>query len=243
MKNLILIIIVFFTALNIDAQEFKPVKTANDVIENYIIASGGADALSKVESIRMKGKIGEGEEAGSLEIYFSGKYIYMDINMKQFTMVQAIDIKKKKGWMKFGTMVKDLKEEEIMKNKRNIDGSMFGKYLDPAANNIKFEMLQNEEVNGSDCYVIDVIQDSLSASTEYFDTKTFNKVRENKGGMTNTFSDFRKVGSSGVFMPYTISSQTGDVTLSEIAFNSKFNKKLLARPKDEDTDDSKNEEK
>lgn len=44
-------------------------------------------------------------------------------------------------------------------------------------------------------------------------------------------------------MPYRITSQTGDVTIAEIKFNSKFDKKLLKRPKDEDTDDSKLEEK
>lgn len=66
--------------------------------------------------------------------------------------------------------------------------------------------------------------------------KTFNKVREIKGGMTNDFSDFREVGSTGITMPYSIKSQTGDVAMTEIKFNSKFNKKLLARPKDESED-------
>ncbi len=243
MKNLIIVFILFFTALTINAQDFKPVKTAKDVIDNYITAIGGSDALKEVESISMKGRIGEGDESGTLDIYYSSKYVYMDINMKQFTMLQAIDMVKKKGWMKFGKMVKDLKEEEIMKNKKRIDGSMFGKYLDPAANNITFELLQNEDVNGTDCYVIDIIQDSLSSSTEYFDSKTFNKVKENKGGMTSTFSDFKKVGSTDVIMPYRITSQTGDVTIAEIKFNSKFNKKLLTRPKDEDTEDTKKDEK
>lgn len=243
MKKILVLLAFIFATLNINAQEFKPVKTANDVIENHILACGGSDALKEIKSIRMKGKIGEGEDAGSLEIYYSAKYVYMDINMKQFTMIQAIDMQKKKGWVKFGTMVKDLKEEEIMINKKRIDGSMFDKYLNPAANNTLFELLQNEEVNGIDCYVIDVIQDSLSVSTEYFDSKNFNKVKENKGGITSSFSDFKKVGSSEVIMPYRITSPTGDVIITEIKFNSKFNKKLLTRPKVEDSEEIKKDEK
>ncbi len=242
MNKIIAVLAVFFVIFSAISQDFKPVKTAQDVVDNYIEASGGKDALASIESISMKGNMGDGEQKGTIVIYFSKKYVYMDINTAQFSMQQAIDVAKKKGWMKFGTMIKDLKEEEIEKNSKNVEGSMWGNFIDPKKNGITFEMLQNETIEGKECYVIDLIRDSLATSTAYFDMKTFNKVREIKGGMTNDFSDFREVGSTGVTMPYSIKSQTGDVAMTEIKFNSKFDKKLLTRPKDDSEDTKKDED-
>lgn len=239
MKKIIVLILLFF-GFTAYSQEFKEVKTAQDVIDNYITASGGADAVKEIESIKMKGKIGEGDEAGSIDVYFSKKYIYMDISMKIFSMQQAIDVNKKSGWMKFGEMIKDLKEEDINKNLKNVEGSMWGNYLEPKEHGIKLEMMQNEAVNGSDCYVVDLVRDSAATTTAYFDTKTFMKVRELKGGMTNDFSDFKKVPGSDVIMPYGIKSPTGDVKITEIKFNSKFDKKLLKKPEvKEEKEDNK----
>ena len=236
---ILLLIILVFT---LKSQDFKEVKTARDVIDNYILASGGEDVLKSVESISMKGKMGNDEEPGEIELYFSNKYIYMDINSKMFSMKQAIDLGKQKGWMKFGTMIRDLKEEDINKSRKNSEGSLWKNYLDEKTSGITYELQQNETVNGNDSYVIDLLRDSVVFNTSYFDAKTFNKVREQKGSMTNDFSDFRKVGSTGIVMPYRVTSPSGDVSITEIKFNSKFNKKLLKKP-EEEKKDSQEEEK
>ncbi len=230
MKILTIIFAVLIFSFSVISQDFKEVKTAMDVVDNYILASGGEDELRSVESLSMKGKMGEGEESGTIVIYFSKKYVYMNITTSQFALKQAIDIESKKGWTKFGTILKDLNEEEINKNRQNVEGSLWSNFLDPKANNIKFELLQNEKVDGKDCYVIDLIRDSTTYSTSYFDFRTFNKVKEIKGSMTNEFTDFRKVGSTGIIMPYSIKSQNGNVVMTEIKFNSKFDKKLLEKP-------------
>ncbi|HAX49945.1 MAG TPA: hypothetical protein PK605_09490 [Ignavibacteria bacterium] len=243
MKTIIAVFVMFLAVFGVNSQDFKPVVTGQDVIDNYITASGGKDALKDIESIRMKGKIGEGSEAGELEIYFSKNYVYMDIGMKEFSMKQAIDVKKKKGWTKFGEMIKDMTEEEIKKNTKNMDGSMWGNFINPEEFGITYELLQNETIDGTEYYAVDLVRDSLTVSTSYFDMKTFDKVREIKGGMTSGFSDFRKVKDSDVIMPFKITSQTGDVVITDITFNSSFNTKLLKRPKDKKGDDSKNEDK
>lgn len=243
MNKVIVAFMLLFGIISTYAQDFKPVKTGQDVVDNYIIASGGKDALKDIESIRMKGKIGEGSESGNLEIYFSKNYVYMDIAMKEFTMKQAIDVDKKKGWTQFGEMIKDMTEEEVKKNTKNMDGSMWGNFVSPKEHGITFDLQQNETIDGNEYYVVDLVRDSLTVSTSYFDMKNFNKVKEIKGGMTSGFSDFRKVKNSDVIMPYKITSQTGDVLITDITFNSSFDKKLLKRPKDKKEDDSKNEDK
>jgi hypothetical protein len=190
----------------------------------------------------MKGNMGEGDQAGTINIYFSKKYVYMDINSPQFSLKQAIDIDKHTGWTKFGNIMKDLNEEDIVKNKKNVEGTLWGNFLEPKANGITFELLQNEMVDGKDAYVVDLMREGTSVATSYFDAKTFNKVKEIKGSMTSEFSDFKKVGSTGIIMPYTIKSQSGNVTITEIKFNTKFDKKLLKKPVEE-KDDSNKEDK
>ena len=229
-KAVILMFLLCFTAFS---QDFKKVSTVQDVVDNYITASGGADALKSVESISMKGKLGEGDEPGSIYVYFSRKYLYLDIDTKQFKMKQAVDIEGKKGWTKFGTMINDFKEEDIAKQKKNAEGTLWSNFLDPKGSGITYELLQNEMVNGSDAYVVDQLRDGISVTTSYFDTKTFLKVKEIKGSMTNDFSDFRKTGDDDIVMPYMIKSVTGDVTITEIKFNTKFDKKLLKKPEEE----------
>lgn len=234
MKYLKVTILMFLMVFVTFSQEFKKVENVQDVVDNYITATGGADALKSVESVKMKGTFGEGSEGGSIEVYFSRKYLYMDLDTKQFKMKQAVDVDAKKGWTKFGTMLKDMKEEEITKQKKNAEGTLWANFLNPKDNGITFELLQNETVNGSDAYVVDQLKDGVSVATSYFDTKTFLKVRELKGSMTNDFSDFRKTGDENIMMPYKINSQQGDVTLTEIKFNSKFDKKLLKKPAEEE---------
>ncbi|MEO8514664.1 MAG: hypothetical protein ABI543_13980 [Ignavibacteria bacterium] len=233
MKFLAIIFSVFALSFTLQSQDFKEVKTAQDVVDNYLIASGGAYALRSVESISMKGKIGDGEESGSVGVFFSKKYFYMDISTKKFAMKQVVDMEAKKGWTKFGTMMKDMTEEDITKNRKNAENSMWSNFLDPKSGGITFELLQNESVNGSDAYVVDQLKDGTSATTSYFDAKTFLKVKEIKGNMTNEFSDFRKTGKNDIVMPYKVKSQSGDVTISEIKFNGKFDKKLLKKPEED----------
>ncbi len=230
MKITSVILTAVFVTLITYSQEFKTVKTAQDVIDNYITASGGEEALSEVKSIYMKGKFtGEGSE-GSLEVYLGKSYVYLDIDMSVFKMKQAVDVKKNSGWVMFGNSVKDMSDEEIKKSSKNSEGSLWGYYLKPEEYGVSFQMMQNEEVSGKDSYVIDLIQDSATLLTAYFDTKTFNKIKQVKGNDNSEFSDFRKVGSTGVTMPYSIKNKGGDVEVSVMKLNSKFDKKLLKKP-------------
>lgn len=242
MINYLTFFITLLIVLNssVFCQEFKTVNTAQDVIDNYITAIGGKEALADIESIEMKGTTGIDDEKGAIDVYLSKKFIYMNINTKQFKLIQAIDAEKHKGWMKFGDIITNLKPEEIEKKINNADESLFGNFLNPEKFNVKFELLQNETVDSADCYVIDMLKDSLAIRTSYFDVKTFMKVKELKGGFTNEFSDFKKVHGTDVIMPYMIKSKTGNVSISDIKFNSKFNKVLLKKTVGKDKKEENN---
>lgn len=224
------VLIILFAATALFGQTFKEVKTAQDVVDNYIEANGGKDELSAVKSIYMKGDFtGEGH-AGSLEIYMGKNYFYLNLDLGVFKMKQAVDIKNGKGWTQFGDMTKDMNEDELKKNRKNAEGTLWAYYIDPVKYGIKYNLLPNEKVAEKDAYAVELQQEGAAIITAYFDAKTFDKVRQVKGNDDSEFSDFREVGTTKVRMPYTIKGKNGDVAISELKFNSKFEKKLLTKP-------------
>ncbi|MBZ0201970.1 MAG: hypothetical protein K8I03_03030 [Ignavibacteria bacterium] len=211
-------------------QEFKEVKTAQDVVDNYMLSIGGESAIRNVESVFMKGTIESPQGDGTIEVYLSKLYLFMDVVTPQFQLKQALDFKSKKGWVKLGDKVTDMKEEEIVKNLERSESSMWGNFLDAGKKGITYELLQNENYNDIEVYVVDIKKDGNTITTSYFNTKNFNKLKEMKDGTTTEYSDFRKVGSSGVYMAHKLITALSDVTTTEIEFNTKFDKKLLKKP-------------
>lgn len=233
MKKTILLVVLCVFSISTRAQEFKEVKTAQDVIDNYLQAIGGVDALKEVKAIHMKGKMASAElngENGGIEIYYSKKYVYMNISTTIFSMLQAIDFDKKKGWTYIGNMLKDMKEDEIEKSNKSIDGTLWGNVLNAKTNGVTFLLLENEQVDGKDAYVVELVKEGASFQSLFFDTKTFLKVKDATSNVSTEFSDFKETGDLKIVMPYTIKNKGGDVILSEIKFNSKFDKKLLKKP-------------
>jgi len=242
MKKIILLVLLCFSTLAVKTQDFKEVKTAQDVVDNYLLAVGGADALKEVKSIQMKGKMASAEmngENGGIEIYYSDKYVYMNISTAMFSMKQAIDFDKKKGWTLFGEMFKEMNEEELQKSQKSIEGTLWGNFLNPKASGITYLMLENEHVDGKDAYVIDLVKDGANFLTVFFDTKTFLKIKDAGSTTMTEYADFKETGDLKIVMPYTIKNKAGDVVLTEIKFNSKFNKKLLKKPEVKDSEDKK----
>ena len=215
------------------SQTFKEVTSVQDVIDNYIVASGGADALGNVKSLYMKGELSGGGQNGSIEVFMGKRYIYFFVDVGVFKMKQAVDLKKKTGWTMFGSKINDMTEDDLLNNSKNAELSLWTYYTNPEKYGVKYELMQNEEVSGNDAYVVDLIQNEAVLLTAYFDTKTFYKVKQIKGNDNSEFSDFRSVGDDDVKMPFMIKSKTGDVKITEIKFNSKFDKDLLKKPEAE----------
>lgn len=244
MKKIILLVVLCVFSISTRAQEFKEVKTAQDVIDNYLKAIGGVDALKEINAIYMKGKMANAElngDKGGIEIYFSDRYVYMNMSSTVFTMKQAIDFKKKKGWTMFGDVLKDMKQEELERSKNSIEGTLWGNFLYPEERGVTYLLLENEQVNGSEAYVVDLVKDGASFQTVFFDTKTFLKVKDATSTVSTEFADFKVTGDLKIIMPYLIKNKGGDVVLSEIKFNSNFDKKLLNKPeiKEKEDDDEK----
>lgn len=232
MTSRIAVLLCFLCSSIAFGQIFKEVTTAQDVINNYIESIGGADAVKELKSVRMKGSIEAMGQTGALTVYLSKNYFYLEVSSDAFQVKQAVDLKNKNGWSSFGGMVKDMNENDIARTSRSVNMSMWSYYLYPEKYGIKYELLQNEKVNGNDAYVVDFKSGDSVIATSYYDAKTFLKLRQTRGTEDSEYSDFREVGLSNVKMAYSIKNQSGDVTVSEIKFNEKFDKKLLVKPEE-----------
>lgn len=212
-------------------QDFKEVKTAQDAVDNYIKATGGEDAIRGVKTIYTRGKVGE-DGSGSVEALISRDIMYVNAVTPHVTYIQAIDFKNKTGWTEVAGTVTDMKPEDIESAVKRAESTLWGNFIDAKEKGITYELMQNENINGTDVYVIEIKKDGTTTGTAYFDSKTFYKVKETRGNNTTEFSDFKKVGSGGIVMPHRIVNAISDVTATVIEFNAKFDKKKLKKPEE-----------
>ncbi|MCI0448682.1 MAG: hypothetical protein L0Y79_02715 [Chlorobi bacterium] len=229
-KSIILLLLLFICSLT--AQTFKEVKTAQDVIDNYIESNGGADNLREIKSILMEGTMNFMGSDVPIKFYSGNDIFYMNFSNSQFPMMVAADTKKKTGWSKFGEVVKDASSADIERHKNNIISTLWGYYIDKDKYDITYQLLQNEKVGDKDAYVVEFLNKDSIIQTVYFDTENFKRVKVVKGTMSSEYSDFRNVSASGIYMAYKVSTPQGDLTVTKYEFNTKFDKKLLKKPKE-----------
>src|SRR5690349_7277010 len=228
--KLIGLVFSFIFALTVNAQEFKEVKTGQDVIDNYIAANGGADNLKKVRSIEMKGDMTFMGATFPLTVYTSNEYFYMNGGTDDFKMIIATNLKDLTGWSVMFGKTTDATPKEVEKNKVNIESMLWTYYTDKDKYGITYKLMQNEEINGSKAYTIDFMVKDSVIQTCWYDTKTFHRVKQSKGKTTSEYSDFRNVEGSGIYMAYSIKTNQGDVAVTDYKFNTEFDTSLLKKP-------------
>jgi len=224
----VILCFIFVSALH--AQNFKVVTTAQDVIDNYIEANGGTDNLKSVESIEMKGNINAMGMDVPLTIYTSKDYFYMNAEHSQMGITVMTDLSSNSGWTKFMGKISDAKEADIEKNRMNIESMLWTYYINKDKYGISYELLQNEKVGDNDTYVVDFKSGDSVIQTVNFDAKTFYRVKQVKGNTSSEYAEFKSVEGSGIYMPYIIKTNQGDVSVISYKFNSDFDRKLLKKP-------------
>ena len=216
--------------LPVSSQEFKEVKTGQDVIDNYITSNGGLENVKKVKSIEMSGSMNFMGSTFPIKVYTSLDYFYMNAESPNFAFTIAISMKDKTGWQNMFGQVKDASEKEIERNRINVESMLWSYYTTPEKYGISYQLMQNEKIGDADTYVVDfMVKDSVIQTVNY-DTKTFHKLKQVKGKSISEYSDFRNVENSGVFMGYSVKTNQGDITVGEYKLNSEFDTKLLKKP-------------
>ena len=115
--------------------------------------------------------------------------------------------------------------KESIDAKKKVAGILPEVYF--AKNNVNYELLGIEVVNGKDAYVLKY-SDGIKETYDYFDVATFYKIRSisTEEGNTQTFNfgDFKQV--NGIYQPYAISIEMQGLTLNGIVKNLEINGKI-----------------
>lgn len=210
--------------------------TPVQVVDAYLKAIGGKEALAKVTTTIATGKMEiVGQPIPPLPV--TVKQMAPNKELMEITMGGNVVMKNvfdgEKGYMMQMGQKKDLDEKEAT-GKKSIKGIF--EQLFYTGSDYKLQVKGIEKINNNDVYVLVVTPASAAGevSTEYYDVKTGFLVKTSKiskteqGDVTQVteFSDYRKTGD--IYLPFKIVHFEGEQEISMTLETIKVNESVLA---------------
>jgi len=225
--GVVFFILVILSQSNLFSQESEKNETVdpNVVLEKYLDAIGGRDALAKVED---RTTIMRGTAMGqALTIIVKQKAPNkMRQEVKAGGMDQTIIFDGEKGVMKAATKNVDVTGKELEQLK--IEATM-ELLLDIEGNGVKLDFEGTEKINGKDAHKIKMTLPSGIRWFNYFDAESGLKIKEQKEMQTQmglieqvvTYDNYTEV--EGIKYPFKItqsfSPQSVEMTVSSVKVN------------------------
>jgi photosynthetic reaction center cytochrome c subunit len=220
-----------------ESESHPNLPAANDVLDKYLAAVGGSDALKKIKTRVEKGTINAGGHQSAIEIYCQAPDKRVSIShMQGGNSVTAFN--GQAGWLSITNGVHRMSPVEM--EGARIDATM---YLPAELREMykQFRVVPGEAVNGHDTIVVSATEgETHPALRLYFDPQTGLLVRmirytESALGRLPTqvdYADYRS--ANGVKIPYqwTITRPNGSFTIhvTEVRQNVPVDEKLFAPP-------------
>ncbi len=210
--------------------------TADEIIDNYFEAIGGKDAFRALKGQKMTAEVDAQGMSIPLEIYVmaDGKQItkleVMGMSMSQ----DAFD--GTDAWStNFMTQSAEKADAEESENKKRAIGEYPSPLLDYADKGFSVELMEDEVVDGVDCFKLKVTKKPMLADGEevdnieyyYFDQETFVPIKTEseitsgpqKGAVVITlYSDYQEVEE--LYFPFSMTFKTEDTEGQLIEFDS-----------------------
>jgi len=228
--GLVFFILVILSQSNLFSQESEKNETVDPkvVMEKYLDAIGGRDALAKVED---RTTIMRGTAMGqALTIIVKQKAPNkMRQEVKAGGMDQTIIFDGEKGVMKAATKNVDVTGKELEQLK--IEATM-ELLLDIEGNGVKLDFEGTEKINGKDAHKIKMTLPSGIRWFNYFDAESGLKIKEQKEMQTQmglieqvvTYDNYTEV--EGIKYPFKITQSFGPQSVEMTVSNVKVNKGL-----------------
>jgi len=229
MKSTILFSFLLFTSFIFSqSKNFEEVKTARNVINNYLNASGGKDKLKEIKIIKLEGKYYKTGEEFNISRYIGNDFYYQKWGNSEMQITTVYNENGNYGWEQYDNDVIFFTED--MLNFYNTFGiNYWGKYIYSKKLYLSFSLIWNEKVDNHDAYVIEMSKDGNLLRTLYFDIKTFEILKYSKDGNEMSFIDYKEVGNTGIVMPYAMVS-IDTLLVDKYEFNPEFDRNLLKKP-------------
>ena len=180
------------------AQKVDASVSVASVMDKYITAIGGKEALAKINSLTTNASATvQGMALELKEIKAKGGKINQSLSMMGQTM-QKMVFDGKDGRMEAQGQKMPIpaqKKEELLKSSEIFPELTLAKAADVKLGGI-------EKFNNEDCYAV-----KEGGSVSYYSVKTGLKTGETGDGATTNFSDYKEV--SGVKLPFTMTQSMG----------------------------------
>ena len=225
--RLVLLSITLFWPVTVSADEPK---TADELLARHIEAIGGSTKLDSIKTMRVTGKssFGTGSTKSRTVIEFKRpQKLRMDMTHERKTIVQVLD--GSTGWLIMSSADKPApvplpaEVTEMMKDQCDFRGAL----VDHKKKGHRIELLGKQEVNGSDCYRLEVTKAGGAADDYYLDATSFlivrvegkRKVRGGERAYAVNFGDYRDVDSLKVAHSIRGDGLTGDMNVEKVELN------------------------
>lgn len=219
------------------AGSFGAVKaqTADEIVQKYVTAIGGAENWKKVTSVKMVGSM----NAGGMEFPVTittvkDKGFRMDLSINGMANYQIIT--PKEGWMYFPiqgqTKAEPIPAEMIKESQDQLE--LQDPLVDYKAKGSKVAFLGKDAIEGTECYKLKLTRANGKEETMYIDASSYyhvrsvEKVKANGKEMENTtsYSNYQKQ-PEGVVLAMTIESPEGPVTFKTVEINKTVDEKTF----------------
>lgn len=238
MKKVLLTIIFAFIIQSASSQDkFKEVKTAEDVIDNYITAIGGAEKIREINSETLKGVLNiQGMDIGFMTFrndtmsFINAEGMAHGTNM---ILLKSL-ITNTSGWEYQMNGMRDYEGEELLKKQLDLITGNIGFVLNYKSKGYEFDLKGTDTLNGKLCYKMELLKDGKVVRTSYYDHESF-FIKEffTSNDTRVEFDDYREV--SGVYRPFKFIQKSPmelTIVFNEYIFNKMIDSDLLSKPAD-----------
>jgi len=207
--------------------------TAEKVFKKYIDAMGGAGAIESVKDIKIVGSSTiQGMSLTITEVKKAPNLWKQSVDVamgdKKMTMQKQV-FNGTTGYQEQQGQKADMTGDDLDEIKQDADITV---ELHPEKYGIKRTLRGMENVNGSNAYILDVVNAKGKKSVEYYDAASGLLVKKIQGdgdkSHTTDFADYREVpGTGGYKIPYKVTeSATGAPTITENVETVELNKNI-----------------
>lgn len=238
MKKILIFFILVISVITAYTQEkFKEVNTAEDVVDNYVTAIGGAEKIREINSETLTGQlIIQGMEIGFMTFrndtmsFINAEGMAHGTNMILLKSLTTNTF----GWEYQMNGLRDYEGDELLKKQRELITGNISFVLNYKSKGYEFELKGTDTLNGKLCYKVELLKDGNVVRTSYYDHESFLlKEYFTPNDTRIEFDDYREV--SGIYRPFKyIQKSPMELTIvfKEYIFNKMIDPDLLSKPAD-----------